>query len=130
MRRKGNATSTATVIVLLTLATTALAAPLTIVEAGHPRAAIVQPDASEQLAKETFQGHAFLHHCTDTDGRPAIGGIDWASRLEAIRERLEELTIEEISLKSRPSGRVVTEDQRGPSDPSADGGSPTQSNSP
>lgn len=40
------------------------------------------------------------------------------------------VNIEEISLKSLSTGSVVTEGQRGPSDPAADDGSPKQSNSP
>ncbi|MFO8082182.1 MAG: DUF4838 domain-containing protein [Armatimonadota bacterium] len=55
------------------------------------------------LSKETFSGHPFLHHGTDIDRRPAIGGLDWAasdvwtlfdwaSRSEAVRDALADLT--------------------------------------
>ncbi len=55
------------------------------------------------LSKEDFHGHPFLHHCTDIDRRPSIAGVnwvgqdlwtlfDWASRSEAVRERLRDLT--------------------------------------
>ncbi|MFO7906141.1 MAG: DUF4838 domain-containing protein [Planctomycetota bacterium] len=56
---------TATVIALLTLATTALAAPLTIVEDGQGRAAIVlQPDASEQLAEAVAEMRTLIQRAS------------------------------------------------------------------
>ncbi len=59
-----------------------------------------------RLSTDEFEGHPFLHHCTDIDHFSTIAGIDWAGRglwtlfdwaaqSQAVRTRLEELTSED-----------------------------------
>jgi hypothetical protein len=68
------------------------------------RSAMVQK--RRDLATEEFEGHPMLHHCMSIDRYPTIAGTDWvahdlwslydwASRSEAVRETLVELTAED-----------------------------------